>query len=125
MCRPRLSGLCKRAAALNDHSTKVLIRDFKNNCHNDQKLVGDHLQPIFSYAGRVNNLRLSKPLEISFMFSNPEEVDLMLDVKSKRATAMKDTTAWIAAAKQEGVISEARAAELFEAEYMQLDLTTM
>ena len=38
---------------------------------------------------------------------------------------MKDTTSWIAAAKQEGVINEARAAELFEAEYMQLDLTTM
>lgn len=122
---PAVIGIVQKSAALNDHNTKMLIRDFKNNCHNDQKLVADHLQAIFSYAGRVNNLRFPKPLEISFMFSNPEEVDLLLDVKSKRATAMKETTDWIASAKQEGVIDEARAMELFEEEYMQLDLTKM
>ena len=75
---PAVVGIVQKSGALNDHNTKTLIRDFKNNCHNDQMLVADHLQPIFSYAGRVNNLRLSKPLQISFMFSNPEEVDLML-----------------------------------------------
>ena len=122
---PAVVGIVQKSASLNDHNTKVLIRDFKNSGHNDQKLVADHLQPIFSYAGRVNNLRLPSPVHISFMFSNPEEVDLMLDVKQKRATTMKDTTEWITAAKQEGVIDEARAAELFEMEYMQLDLTKM
>ena len=122
---PVAIGIVQKSGALNDHDSKVLIRDFKNNGHQDQLLVADHLQPIFAYGLRINDIRNRKPVEVSFEFSNPEEVDLLLDVRQKRAQTMKDTTTWITDARLKGVISEERAQELFEMEYEALDLRGM
>ena len=118
-------GIVQKSGALNDHDSKVLIRDFKNNGHNDQLLVADHLQPIFAYGLRINDIRKRQPVEVSFAFNNPEERELLLDIQVKRATAMKDTSNWITDLRLKGVITEERAQELFETEYEALEMRGM
>lgn len=119
---PAVIGIVQKSAALNDHNTKTLIRDFKNNCHNDQLLVGDSLESIFGYGLRINDIRKRKPLSVSFAFSNPEETDLMLDVRQKRAMAIKETVAWISEAKAAGLLDEEQAKAKYDMEMQALEV---
>ena len=119
---PAVIGIVQKSSALNDHNTMALIRDFKNNCKNDQELVGDSLEPIIAYGLQINNIRKRKPVSVMFAFSNPEETDLMLDVKQKRAMTIKETVTWITEAKNAGLIDDMEAKELYDMEMQALEV---
>ena len=119
---PAVIGIVQKSAALDDNNTRFLIKNYKNGCGADQRLVASGLEPIFAYGMRLNNIRKRKKLRMWFDFNNVEEVVEKSEIAKKKAESMKATMEWIALGKENGVLDDMEARMHYETELENLEM---
>ena len=124
---PNVIGIVQKSAALNDTNTENLVKDFRDDCHEDQQLVSGAFESLISYTTEKNMIRQprSNPLKFFFEFSNPESALEQYMLKKSRAETEAAIIANIQAAQQAGYISETEAAMRYAAEIEMLDLASV
>jgi len=124
---PNAIGIIQKSSTLNDTNTENLIKDFRDDCHEDQQLVAKAFQALIDYTTERNMIRqpMSNPLRFYFEFSNPESALEQYMLKKSRAETEAAIIANIQAAQAAGYIDETQAQARYTEEIMMLDLASV
>ena len=119
---PSVIGIVQKTSALNDTTTESLIKDFRDDCREDQEIVASAFSELVNYAAMRNELRqpMSNPLMFDFLFSNINAQRELYDIQKSKAETEAAIIANIQAAQQAGYIDEAEAAQRYADELAML-----
>lgn len=108
---PASIGIIQKSGSLNDTHTSDLIKDFRDDCHQDQLLVGKAFQKLMQYTALRNGITpiTSRPFVFAFEFSNPEAILQQYTLQKEKSATESAIIANIQAAREGEYITQEEA----------------
>ena len=115
---PAAIGIIQRSGSLNDTHTSDLIKDFRDDCHQDQLLVGGAFQSLMQYSALRNGITpmTARPFVFRFEFSNPEAILQQYTLMKERAATEQSIIGNIQSARESELITRDQATARYNQE---------